>query len=91
MSIEELRAQMAKDAKRDAMKSLRSSSQQLCKASYQIDKLIEEFQRTRIPVRRQAIVNQAIEHLVTNVLPLLNISELATIQVRLAICERGNN
>ena len=80
MSIEELRAQMAKDAKRDALKCLRSSSQQLGKASYQIDKLIEEFQRTRIPVRRQAIVNKAIEHLVTNVLTSLNISELASIQ-----------
>lgn len=65
MSIEELRAQMSKEAKRDALKCLRSSSQQLGKASYQIDKLIEEFQRTRIPVRRQAIVNQAIDHLVT--------------------------
>ncbi len=89
MSIEELRAQMAKDANRDTMKCLRSSSQQLGKASYQIDKLIEEFQRTRIPVRRQAIVNQAIEHLVTNVLPSLNISELASIQARLAVWERG--
>ena len=41
MSIEELRAQMAKDAKRDALKCLRSSSQQLGKASYEIEKLIE--------------------------------------------------
>ena len=89
MSIEELRAQMAKDAKRDALKCLRSSSQQLGKASYEIDKLIEEFQRTRIPVRRQAIVNQAIDHLVTNILTSLNISELASIQARLAVWERG--
>ena len=88
MSIEELKTQMAKDAKRDALKCLRSASQQLGKASYQIDKLIEEFQRTRIPVRRQAIVNQAIEHLVTNVLPMLNIAELASIQARLAVWER---
>ena len=88
MSIEELKAEMVKDAKRDALKFLRSSSQQLGKASYEIDKMIEEFQRTRIPVRRQAIVNQAIEHLVTNVLPSLNISELASIQARLAVWER---
>ena len=41
MSIEELKAQMVKDAKRDALKCLRSSSQQLGKASYEIEKLIE--------------------------------------------------
>jgi len=39
VSIEELRAQMAKDFKRDALKCLRSSSLQLGKASHQIDKL----------------------------------------------------
>ena len=90
MSIEELRAQMAKDAKRDALKCLRRTSQQLGKAAYEIDKLIDEFQRTRIPVRRQAIVNQSIEYQVTNVLPSLNISELAFIQARLAVWERGD-
>jgi len=89
MSIEELKAQMAKQAKRDALKCLRSTSQQLGKAAYQINELIDEFQRTRIPVRRQAIVNQAIEHIVTNILPFLNVSELASIQARMAVWDRG--
>jgi hypothetical protein len=89
MSIEELKAEMIKEAKRDDLKCLRISSKQLGKASYEIDKLIEEFQRARIPVRRQAIVNQAIEHLVTNVLPLLNISNLASVEARLAVWEWG--
>ena len=89
MSIEELKAQMSKQAKRDALKCLRSTSQQLGKAAYQINELIDEFQRTRIPVRRQAIVNQAIEQLVTNVLPHLKISELASIQARMAVWDRG--
>lgn len=91
MSIEELKAEMIKEAKRDALKCLRSSSQQLCKAAFEIDNLTAEFQRTRISVRRQAIVNQAIQHLVTNVLPLLNISELASIQARLAVWDRGSS
>ena len=58
-------------------------------AAYQINELIDEFQRTRIPVRRQAIVNQAIEHIVTNILPFLNVSELASIQARMAVWDRG--
>jgi hypothetical protein len=91
MSIQELKKQFSKEAKRDALKCLRSSSQQLAKAAYQVDELIEEFQRARIPVRRQAIVNQAIEHLVTNVLPLLKISELASIQARMAVWDRSEN
>jgi hypothetical protein len=89
MKIEELKAQMSKQAKRDALKCLRSTSQQLGKAAYQINELIEEFQRARIPVRRQAIVNQAIEQLVTNILPFLNVSELASIQARMAVWDRG--
>jgi len=40
MSIEELKAQMAKDAKRDALKCLRSTRQQLCHAADQINEFI---------------------------------------------------
>ena len=43
MSIEELKAQMSKQAKRDALKCLRSTSQQLGKAAYQINELIDEL------------------------------------------------
>ena len=44
MSIEELKANMSKQAKRDALKYLRSTNQQLGKAAYQINELIDEFQ-----------------------------------------------
>jgi len=53
--------------------------------------LIEEFQCIRIPVRSQAIINYAIEHLVTNVLRLLKISELASIQAQMAVSDREKN
>jgi hypothetical protein len=38
-----------------------------------------------MPIRRQVILNEAIAHLVTNVLPNLGINETARVQVQLAL------
>ena len=42
-------------------------------------------------MRSQAIVNHAIEHLVTNVLRLLKISEFESIQAQMAVGDREKN
>ena len=41
--------------------------------------------RIPIPIRRQVILNEAIAHLVANVLPNLGIAEMARVQVQLAM------
>jgi hypothetical protein len=91
MSIEELRAQMAKDAKRDALKCLRRTSQQLGKAAYEIDKLIEEFQR----IHDLAIAVSGLLHIepfplekILLLTPLVLRDDYPSIQARLAVWER---
>ena len=81
----ELRAQEAKRVRNEAKKCLRHASNQLSKAAYEIDQYLNDFSTTRLPIRRQVILNQAIEHLVCNVLPSLGISEMARVQVQLAL------
>ena len=83
--MSELRAQEARRVRNEAKKCLRQASNQLSKAAYEIDGYLSEFSTTRIPIRRQVILNQAIEHLVCNVLPSLGISEMARVQVQLAL------
>jgi hypothetical protein len=58
---------------------------QLGKAAYEIDEYLKEFSTARIPIRRQVILNEAIAHLVANVLPNLGIAEMARVQVQLAL------
>ena len=81
----ELKAQEAKRVRNEAKKCLRHASNQLSKAAYEIDQYLNDFSTTRLTIRRQVILNQAIEHLVCNVLPSLGISEMARVQVQLAL------
>ena len=83
--MSELRAQEATRVRDEAKKCLRHASFQLGKAAYEIDKYLNEFSTARIPIRRQVILNEAIAHLVANVLPNLGIAEMATAQVQLAL------
>ena len=83
--IAELRAQEAKRVRDEAKKCLRHASFQLGKAAYEIDKYLNEFSSARIPIRRQVILNEAIAHLVVNLLPNLGIPEMARAQVQLAL------
>ena len=79
----ELRAQEARRVREEAKKCLRHASFQLGKAAYEID--LKDFSTARIPIRRQVILNEAIAHLVANVLPNLGIAEMARVQVQLAL------
>ena len=81
----ELRAQEAKRVRDEAKKCLRHASFQLGKAAYEIDEYLKDFSTARIPIRRQVILNEAIAHLVANVLPNLGIAEMARVQVQLAL------
>lgn len=81
----ELRAQEARRVRDEAKKCLRHASFQLGKAAYEIDEYLKEFSTARIPIRRQVILNEAIEHLVATVLPNLGIAEMARAQVQLAL------
>ena len=83
--MEELRAQEARRVREEAKKCLRHASFQLGKAAYEIDEYLKDFSTARIPIRRQVILNEAIAHLVTNVLPNLGIAEMARVQVQLAL------
>ena len=59
---------------------------ELTKAANEIDEYLKDFSTARIPtIGWQVILNQAIEHLVANVLPNLGIAEMARVQVQLAV------
>ena len=83
--MEQLRAQEARRVRDEAKKCLRHASFQLGKAAYEIDEYLKDFSTARIPIRRQVILNEAIAHLVANVLPNLGIAEMARVQVQLAL------
>ena len=81
----ELRAQEARRVRDEAKKCLRHASFQLGKAAYEIDEYLKEFSTAPMPIRRQVILNEAIAHLVANVLPNLGIAVMARVQVQLAL------
>lgn len=81
----ELRAQEAKRARDEPKMCLRHASFQLGKAACDIDEYLKDFSTARIPIRRQVILNEAIEYLVANFLPNLGIAEMARVQVQLAL------
>jgi hypothetical protein len=83
--MSELRTQEAMRVRNEAKKCLRHASIQLSKASYEIDEYLRDFSTARIPMRRQVILNEAIAHLVANVLPNLGIAEMARVQMQLAL------
>ena len=83
--MSELRTQEAMRVRNEAKKCLRHASFQLEKAAYEIDEYLKDFSTARIPIRRQVILNEAIAHLVANVLPNLGIAEMARVQVQLAL------
>ena len=83
--MEVLRAQEAKRARDEAKKCLLHASFQLDKAAYEMDEFLKDFNTARTPIRRQVILNEAIAHLVANVLPNLGIAKMARVQVQLAL------
>lgn len=85
MSIEELKLVEAREARADALKAIRHAKNQLGKAALALDNLAIDFQKTRIPVRRIAILNEAIDYLGKEVMPSLKIAEMASAQSRLAV------
>jgi len=84
----ELRAQEAKRVRDEAKKCLRHASFQLGKVAYEIDEYLKDFSTARISIRRQVILNEAIGHLVANVLPNLGIAEMARVQAQLALRDK---
>lgn len=85
MTIDELKLVEAREARGDALKALLHAKNQFAKASVILDQMAVDFQKTRIPVRRIAILNEAIDYLVKSVLPTLDIAKMASIQSRLSI------
>ena len=85
LTIEELKIVEAKEARADAIKAIRHAKNQLGKAAIAMEQLETDFQKTRIPVRRVAILNEAIDYLVKQVMPSLKIAEMASTQSRLAV------
>ena len=85
LTIEELKIVEAKEARADAIKAIRHAKNQLGKAAIAMEQLETDFQKTRIPVRRVAILNEAIDYLVKQVMPSLKIAEMASAQSRLAV------
>jgi hypothetical protein len=83
--MEQLSAQEARRVRDHAKKCLPHASFQLGKAAYEIDEYLKEFSTARMPIRRQFILNEAIAHLVSNVLPNLGMAEMARVQVQLAL------
>ena len=77
MTIEELKLLEAK--------AIRHAKNQLGKAAIALDQLEIDFQKTRLPVRRVAILNEAIDYLGREVMPSLKIAEMASVQSRLAV------
>ncbi len=77
MDIQELKKQEARRARKEAEILLRHASTQLNKTAYEIDVLIEQFKMARIPLKRQAILNEAIKHLAANLMPNLGLAQLA--------------
>ena len=73
----ELRAQEARRVREETKKCLRHASFQLGKAAYEIAEYLKEFSTVSIPIRRQVILNEAIAHLVANVLPNLGNAGMA--------------
>ena len=85
MSIEELKLFEAGEARADALKAIRHAKNQLGKASFALSQMEADFQKTSIPIRRVAILNEAIDYLGTEVMPSLKIAEMASVQSRLAV------
>lgn len=84
MSIEELKLFEAREARAHALKAIRLAKNQLGKASFALSQMETDFQKTRIPIRRVAILNEAIDYLGNELMPSLKIAE-ASAQSRLAV------
>ena len=89
MDIQELKKQEARRARKEAEILLRHASTQLNKTAYEIDVLIEQFKMARTPLKRQAILNEAIKHLAANLMPNLGLAQLAQAQVQLALRDQA--
>jgi hypothetical protein len=84
MGIEELKKQEARRVRNEAEKCLRHASIVLAKTAHEIDGYIYQLKTARIPLRRQVILNEAINHLATQLMPNLGFAELARAQSLLA-------
>lgn len=85
MTIEELKLVEAREARADAIRAIRHAKNQLGKAAIALDQLEIDFQKTHLPVRRIAILNEAIDYLANELMPSLKIAEMASVQSRLAV------
>ena len=85
LEMQELRAQEARRFRDEAKRWWRHASFQLDKAAYEIAEYLKGSSTARISIRRQVILNEAITHLVANVLLNLRIAEMARVRVQLAL------
>lgn len=90
MGIEELKKQEARSVRIEAEQCLRHASIVLAKTAHEIDGYIAQLKTARIPLRRQAILNEAINHLATQLIPNLGFAELARAQALLAIRDHAS-
>jgi len=90
MGIEELKKQEARRVRNEAEKCLRHASIVLAKTAHEIDGYIAQLKTARIPLRRQAILNEAINHLATQLIPNLDFAELPRAQALLAIRDHAS-
>ena len=67
----------------EAEKCLRHANIVLAKTAHEIDCYIAQLKTARIPIGRQAILNEAINHLATQLIPNLGFAELARAQALL--------
>ena len=84
MGIEELKKQEARRVRNEAEKCLRHACIVLAKTAHEIDGYIDQLKTARKPLRRQVILNEAISHLATQLVPNLGFAELAKAQSLLA-------
>jgi hypothetical protein len=85
MSIEELKKQEARRVRNEAEKCLRHASIVLAKTAHEIDGYTDQLKTARTPLRRQVILNEAINYMATQLIPNLGFAELARAQALLAI------
>jgi cellobiose-specific phosphotransferase system component IIA len=84
MSIKELKKQEARRVRKEAEKCLRHASIVLSKPAHEIEGYIVQLMTARIPLKSQTILNHAINHLATQLIPNLGFAELARAQALLA-------
>jgi hypothetical protein len=84
MGIEELKKQEARRVRNEAEKCLCYASMVLAKSAHEIDGYVDQLKKACTPLRCQATLNEAINHLATQLIPNLGFAEFAKAQALLA-------